>query len=70
MGDSAESHELHLKVSPTLKEIVRTKIYINELHYPRPLPPILEILPSSEKNDSALCAIAQNDIRIKVSWQI
>jgi hypothetical protein len=46
---SAESQEIHRKACTTFKETVRQNIYIYELHYPRPIPSMLEILPSLEK---------------------
>jgi hypothetical protein len=49
MGHSVQSHELHFKACLTLKGIVRQKLYIYKLHYPRPISPMLEILPSLAK---------------------
>jgi hypothetical protein len=52
------------KHATTFKGTVRLKVYIYIMHFPRPIPSMLEILPSLEKIDSALWATMQNDILI------
>ncbi len=70
IGQSAESHEFHLKLAVTLKGNLGKIWYVCKLFYPMPtycIPSILEILPSLEKIDSALWGTVQNDIQIKIS---
>jgi hypothetical protein len=57
MGHSAESlttaqnHRKFIeKLATTFKGTVRQKVYIGIMHYPRPIPSMLEILPSLENN--------------------
>jgi hypothetical protein len=38
------------KLATTFNGTVRQKIYIYLMHFPRPIPSMLEILPSLEKN--------------------
>jgi hypothetical protein len=38
------------KLATTFKGTVRQKIYIYLMHFPRPIPSMLELLPSLEKN--------------------
>jgi hypothetical protein len=38
------------KLATTFKGTVRQKVYIYLMHFPRPMPSMLEILPSLEKN--------------------
>jgi hypothetical protein len=48
---TAQNHSTFIeKLATTLKGTVRQKVYIYIMHYPRPKPSMLEILPSLEKN--------------------
>jgi hypothetical protein len=48
---TAQNHSKFLeKLAKTFKGTVRQKVYIYIMHYPRPIPSMLEILPSLEKN--------------------
>jgi hypothetical protein len=48
---TAQNHRKFIeKLATTLKGTVRQNIYIYLMHYPRPIPSMLEILPSLEKN--------------------
>jgi hypothetical protein len=66
---TAQNHRKFIeKLATTFQGRVRQKVYIYIIHYPRPIPSILEILPSLEKKiDSALWATTQNDILIRIS---
>jgi hypothetical protein len=58
----AQNHSKFIeKLATTLKGTVRQKVYIYIMHYPRPIPSMLEILPSLDKIDSALWATLQNE---------
>jgi hypothetical protein len=48
---TAQNHSKFIeKFATTFKGAVREKFYISITHYPRPIPYMLEILPSLEKN--------------------
>jgi hypothetical protein len=63
---TAQKHSKFIeKLATTFKGTVRQKVYIYIMHYPRPIPSMLESLPSLEqKMYSALWATTQNDILI------
>jgi hypothetical protein len=55
----AQNHSKFIKMlTTTFKGTVRQKVYIYIMHFPRPIPSMLEILPSLEKN--LLCAVGHN----------
>jgi hypothetical protein len=72
MGHGAESlttaqndRKLIEKFAASFKGTVRQKGYIYVMHYPRPIPSMLETLHSLEKKiDSALWPSTQNNILI------
>jgi hypothetical protein len=47
---STESQEFNEKFATTFKRNSKANVYIYIMHYPRPTPSMLEILPSLEKN--------------------
>jgi hypothetical protein len=47
---TAQNHSKFIETfATTFKGTVRKKVYIYIMHYPRPIPSMLEILPSLEK---------------------
>jgi hypothetical protein len=55
----AQNHSKFIKkLATTFKGTVRQKVYIYIMNYPRPIPFMLEIRPSLEKN--LFCAVGHN----------
>jgi hypothetical protein len=52
---TAQNHRKFIeKLATTFKGTVRQKVYIDTMHYPNPIPSMLEILPSLEKKNLIL----------------
>jgi hypothetical protein len=60
---TAQNHRKFIeKLATTFKGTVRQKVYIYIMHYPRPIPSMLEILPSQEKKLILRCGLLRRTI--------